>query len=473
MTAGNFWDSEVWSGLFLLTLLLGGMMAAHMIKRKIGFLRRSLIPASVLGGIILLAVSTICKVTIGDYIFNLDVFTSGTGFSGIGILEVLTYHGLGIGFVCMALRSQDNKRPRQTRGNDIFNSGVTTVSTYLLQGVLGMGITCVAALFLPDLIEASGILLAFGYGQGTGQALNYGALYETQYGFIGGKSFGLTMAALGFLSASICGVAYLNYLKKKGLIREAGEEESSRMRLMDIQDENEIPLTESLDKLTIQIAIILLIYAVAFGLMLVIGDLAGSGLKATIFGFNFIFGTLCAVLFKQITKFLKKIGWVKHTYINNFMMNRLGGFAFDVMIVAGIGAIQIDLIRQYWSVLLILGVVGAVMTFVYVRWISRVLFPAYQVEQFLAFYGMLTGTVSTGVILLREVDPEFKTPASDNLVYQTFVAIVFGFPILLLASYAPVGSTAAYITMGICMGMFIFFNILLFRKRIFKKREKR
>ena len=66
---------------------------------------------------------------------------------------------------------------------------------------------------ISDLIPASGIILCFGYGQGTGQALNYGSTYQ-EYGLVGGRSFGLTIAALGFLSASIGGVIYLNILKK-------------------------------------------------------------------------------------------------------------------------------------------------------------------------------------------------------------------------------------------------------------------
>ena len=53
----------------------------------------------------------------------------------------------------------------------------------------------------------------------SGQAMNYGNIYETEYGFIGGKSFGLTIAALGFLSASIGGVIHLNILKRKGKIK--------------------------------------------------------------------------------------------------------------------------------------------------------------------------------------------------------------------------------------------------------------
>ena len=52
-------------------------------------------------------------------------------------------------------------------------------------------------------------------------------------------------------------------------------------------------------------------------------------------------------------------------------------------------------------------------------------------------YGMLTGTISSGVLLLREIDPNFETPAANNLVTGSSFGIVFGAPVLLLVSYAP------------------------------------
>ena len=72
-------------------------------------------------------------------------------------------------------------------------------------------------------------------------------------------------------------------------------------------------------------------------------------------------------------------------------------------------------------------------------------------------YGMLTGTASTGVILLREIDGDFKTPASDNMVYQNFPAIVFGFPIMLLATMAPVKPV---LTVLILAAFFVVMNVL-------------
>ena len=85
-------------------------------------------------------------------------------------------------------------------------------------------------------------------------------------------------------------------------------------------------------------------------------------------------------------------------------------------------------------------------------------------------YGMLTGTASTGIILLREIDGEFKTPASDNMVYQNFPAIVFGFPMMFLATLAPTKPVLVLIIFAL---FFAGLNILLFRNKIFKKKAKK
>ena len=83
-------------------------------------------------------------------------------------------------------------------------------------------------------------------------------------------------------------------------------------------------------------------------------------------------------------------------------------------------------------------------------------------------FGMLTGTASTGVILLREIDGHFKTPAADNLVYQNFPAIVFGFPMMLLATLAPRKPALTFIILVV---FFIAMNIILFRSRLFKRKK--
>ena len=139
------------------------------------------------------------------------------------------------------------------------------------------------------------------------------------------------------------------------------------------------------------------------------------------------------------------------------------------MVAASIAAIRMNIIGKYWIVLLVMGIAGLVVTYIYVHYICCKLFPNYTQQQFLAMYGMLTGTASTGIILLREIDGDFKTPVSENLVYQNFPAMVFGFPILILATMAP---TQPYLTLGIVGVLLIVMNLLLFRSFIFKKKTK-
>jgi len=457
----NFWDFSVWGVFNLVAVLLISLLSANIMKKTIPLLQASLIPTSVLGGGILIVVAGIYKLFTGNIMFDEPFFGKG----GTATLELLTYHTLALGFIASAFKTSEGKLTKK-RTTEIFNTGVTTVATYLLQAIFGMGISMIAVLFVKDFFPAAGVLLPFGYGQGTGQALNYGTIYENDFGFVGGKSFGLTIAALGFLSASIGGVIHLNLLKKHGKITVTSSEEGA-LRSEDIQSDNEIPMQESIDKMTVQIALIFTAYLLAYLLMYLLGNLL-PGMKSVIYGFNFLLGVLTATLVKTLIGKLKQLGFIKKEYTNNFLMTRASNFFFDIMVVAGIAAIRLGVLQNYWGIILIMGITGLVITYAYNRLVAKALFPEYTEEQFLTMYGMLTGTASTGIILLREIDGDFKTPASDNMVYQNFPAIVFGFPMMLLATLAPVKPV---LTMIIFVLFFAVMNLILFRSLIFRKKK--
>ena len=457
----NFWDFSVWGLLNIFAMLLLSLLVANALKKKISFLQKSLIPTSVLAGLFLLVISTIFFfVTDGQVIYDTEFF----GGNGAAVLETITYHCLALGFIASSLKTSNNQFTKK-RSVEIFDSGVTTVSTYLLQAILGFGITLVAVNMVEGLISAAGVLLPFGYGQGTGQAMNYGNIYEQDWGFVGGKNFGLTIAALGFLSASIGGVIHLNVLRRKGKIVVGNKVNVPVDR---VEGENEVSMSGSIDKLTIQVALMAVAYVIAYGMMCGLGALL-PGMKSTIFGFNFLLGVIGALLVKQTLKLLKKGGIAKKEYTNNFLLTRISNFCFDLMVVAGVAVIRLDLLKEYWGILLILGVVGLVFTYIYNLFVAKKLFADYADEQFLAMYGMLTGTASTGAILLRELDGEFKTPAADNLIYQTVPAIAFGFPMMLLATLAP---AQPMLTFGLLIVFFVVMNVILFRRQIFRRKSK-
>ncbi len=457
----NFWDFKVWSSFNLIAVLLISLLLANMLKKAIKFLQASLIPTSVLGGGILLAIAGVYRLITGEVMFDTAFF----GGNGTANLELITYHTLALGFIASTFKSGGEKLSKK-RTVEIFNTGVTTVSTYLLQAVLGFSLSLIIALIIEGFFPAAGVLLPFGFGQGTGQAMNYGTIYENDFGFVGGKSFGLSIAALGFISASIGGVIHLNILRKKGKIS-AKTTEQKLLRSEDIERENEIPMQESIDKMTVQIALIAVAYIVAYLFMYLLGNLL-PGMKSVIYGFNFLLGVISATLVKAVLGGLKKCKLVKKEYTNDFLMTRASNFFFDIMVVAGIAAIRLDVLKNYWGILLIMGVVGLVSTYIYNYFVAKTLFKEYPEEQFLTMYGMLTGTASTGIILLREIDGDFTSPASDNLVYQNFPAIVFGFPLMFLATLAPV---KPIFTLIVLIAFFAVMNIILFRSVIFRKRK--
>ena len=66
----------------------------------------------------------------GVAFFNADFF----GGNGYAVLEIITYHCLALGFIASSFKASDKKMTKK-RAGEVFNTGVTTVSTYLIQAI--------------------------------------------------------------------------------------------------------------------------------------------------------------------------------------------------------------------------------------------------------------------------------------------------------------------------------------------------
>ena len=219
-----------------------------------------------------------------------------------------------------------------------------------------------------------------------------------------------------------------------------------------------------------QLCLVLLVYTMVFLLMygvqkMELGDFGVKTLKPLVWGFNFLWGTLLGVLVKWVIGRLRKRNLMQREYINNYMLDRIAGTCFDVMIVAGTAAIDFNNLSGLWLPLILICAAGAVVTFWYVLRCCKKLYPDYQYEGFFSMFGMLTGTASNGMILLREIDPRFETPAANNRVLQTIPALAFGFPVLLLMGFAPQSLGNTLVTMGIMVLALLLFAWFIFRKR--------
>ncbi|MBR3659628.1 MAG: hypothetical protein IKN61_06955, partial [Bacteroidaceae bacterium] len=393
-------------------------------------------------------------------------------------METVTYHTLALGFIAMSLRASKETDRANTR--TVIDTGTLTIGTYIIQGIIGLLVTIPMYLWWRnpeagrDIFYSGGLLVPMGYGQGPGQALNFGTIYQLGAADQGidfhGIDFGLSIAAIGFLVGSVIGVIYMNILNGKGKLKIHEQDSVQRHTLKDYEQGNELPHSESVDKLTIVVSIVLLTYFLVYLLMTFIGklELGNFGektLKPLVYGFNFFWGILFGSLVKIVIRGLRKRGWMTREYLNEFLLNRVSGICFDIMIVAGTAAISFENLKAIWLPLTIVCVAGAFITFVYVRWVSFRIYPDYKYEGFFSMFGMLTGTASNGMILLREIDPRYQTPAANNLVLQNIPAMIMGFPVLLLLGFAPHNLKATFITLGILIALFIVATLFLFRKR--------
>lgn len=420
-------NTSLWDPIIQIGVIAGLILLANVLRRKIKLVQKTLLPTAVLAGFLLLFIRT-------SGIININAV----------MLEKLTYHALALGFICMSLRiPEKNSDSGAMIGS---KSGALIVSTYLVQALAGLVVSLgLAYTFMPDLFKASGILLPMAYGQGPGQANNVGTTYEA-LGMVSGRTFGLSLAATGYLCACVVGVVFLNiYNRKNRLERIQNKEDISGSVTIDtFQNNDEIPISESVDKLSIQFALVALVYLLTYwftrgvnNLISMIAPGAAGTVGTLLWGFNFIIGSMVAILCRTVFKQLRSKKIMNHQYQNNYLLSRMSGLAFDLMIVAGIAGINIDDLSGYWVPFILMAVLGAIVTFIYLLYMCKKLYPDYAYEGFFSMYGMLTGTISSGVLLLREIDPNFETPAANNLVTGSSFGIVFGAPVLLLVSYAP------------------------------------
>lgn len=445
-------NHQLWNVVIQIAYIAVAILLADLLRRKVKIIRKLMMPVAVLGGFLLL---------IAKYLgLKLDET----------LLETLVFHGIALGFVAMSLRVPEKRN--ENKGNAVgLKSGAIIVSTYLVQGITGLIITILLAYtFMPGLFKAAGLLLPMGYGQGPGQANNIGSTYEG-LGFVGGRSFGMAIAATGYLVACIVGVIILNILRNKGKLNLNKDENIVKRSDYDFGDEKS---SESIDVLSIQISLVaavyLLTYLLIWGLTSLLSSVApgvANMLNSLIWGFNFIIASALAMLVRNIIIRFDSVQSKALKSQNNYLLNRISGVFFDIMIVAGIASINIEDIKGLLLPFILMVTFGAIVTWLYLSFVCKKVYKDYYYQGLISMFGMLTGTISSGVLLLREIDPKFETPAANNLITGSSFGIILGAPILVLVGLAARSDLLCFVSLGI---MFVYLGLLLLI--ILKTKEK-
>ncbi len=441
--------SENWSYVWDVMVICLFLGLATYIRRSFKFFRKFFIPNAIIAGFI--------GLLLGPQILNLIPFNADH-------MGTIIYHLMSIGFIALALKDRNT-----TKNKDIVNTGIIIVNGYVLQGILGFGLSVLMAYtILPDLFPVFGMLLPLGYGQGAGQAYSMGRQWES-LGFSNGGNIGLTIAALGLLWACIGGIPLMNYMIKVKKIKPSYSLTNSQEDTVQVEVVKEhVGETESVDGFTIQLFTIGIIYLATYltllGLTEVLKNFGtfGNTLSTMLWGFSFIIAALFAILFRFILDVLKKKKVIKREYTSNFLLERISGGAFDIMITASIAAISITILKQYLLPTMVIGTLGGIATILYVIFLGKRMYKNDVLENTLGLYGNLTGVVSTGLALVKEIDPKLESSAGRNLVLGSGAGLFVGFPLMLLLNVPVVGyvSNTPILYLWTMIGLVAYFAIL-------------
>jgi ESS family glutamate:Na+ symporter len=413
-----------WSLFIDLGVISAGLLIATFIRARVRFFQRYLIPNALTAGFILLP-------------FYNFVFPA-LGLSNLSLGQ-LVYHLLSISFVAMTLR---RSKPAGTWGDKrIYATSVGILSQYALQALLGLLITFLfMKTMMPSLFPSFGFLLPLGYALGPGQAYAIGQGWEA-FGFKGGGSVGLTFAAFGFLWACFGGIFLVNYGIRKGWLanRFADRLKKQGIKTGVYERGQDRPVgsyltteTEAIDSMTFNTAVVLVVYLLSYLLLRLITYLLsfagplGHDLAVNLWAISFIFAALVGLAVKLVLGKLK----IEYT-VDNHTLTRLAGLSVDLMVAASIAAISIVVLQHYWLPMLVLSVLGGLVTLVTVPWICSRLFKDHQFHRTLIIFGASTGTLPTGLALLRSIDPDFETPVASDYMYATGITFVLAIPFIL------------------------------------------
>lgn len=435
------------------------MFIAKLLKEKTGFFRSIIVPTSLMAGFIGLFLG---PEVIGLFKFDQDFYAP------------LVSHFMGIGFIGLTLAGSNEKQ-----GKDSVNSGLFIVTNYLFQGIVGMIIVYALILTIkPNLFVGLGLMLPLAFGQGPGFASSIGSSWDLvlPFGYI--NQYGLTLATTGFLVGGVIGIILLNYYVRKY------DMPVERLKTLRGLQNKSITFTNIkeinfFDILTVQVAFIAIAYALTYVLMnyTIIGlsylGTVGATIASLVRGFNFLFGILVALVIKQVLRYLNKRGHRALELIDDFTMMNLTSFAFSVMITSSVMAISLQAVQGYWELLLAMSIGGALITLWFCTWLGRKVFHLNTEHYILGMFGMMTGTASTGLALLRGVDPDLESDVGKNLVLGSAIATPLGLPLMALLAVPIIGYTQNRPSMYLVTFLaLVAYEVLLVSIAIYRNRKK-
>ncbi|RIU92661.1 sodium/glutamate symporter [Oceanobacillus picturae] len=377
-----------------ISIISGLLLAGTILRAKLKWMQALFLPASMIAGFIGLAFGPRGF----DWLPFSDQFSSYPG-----LLIAVIFAAIPIGAAKVNLKEIIH------RVREMWSFSM--LLTLLMWGAGALfGLIVLVPLF-SDLPTGFGLILGAGFlgGHGTAAAIGEGFQY---YGWDEAMDLAMTSATIGILIAVLGGLVLVKRSTEKGHTKfiQSFKDLPNELRtgLMGKTERTamgeETVSPSSIDPLVLHISIIALVIGVSYW----VSDILQKVIPAVsipLFSIAFIL----ALLFQVASRKVKA-----DEYVDQRVMERIGGTATDYLVAIGIASINITVVVDYALPLALLFLFGTIWAYILFRFIGPNIFKDFWVEKSLFGWGWSTGTVAMGLALLRIVDPELKSKTTDD-----------------------------------------------------------
>ena len=402
-------------------LLLGVILRA-----KLPCLQRFLIPSCLIGGFIVMILRNM---------FLQDILPYAT-------LEIMVYHLFNLSFISVGLTpAKESGDTQRFKIDGALGMGLVQGVIFPLQAIIGGLLTLLFVYAGFNIFSTFGFFAPLGFIEGPGQALSMGQTWEQLSASIytHATTVGLTFAAIGFFFSFFIGVPLVNWAIRKGLSHETPKIlPTDFIRGIVSKDQDKVQAgyetthPANIDALSFHFALVGLTYILTYVFIKILTDYLPIDIAKMVWGFFFFFGIVFALVVKAI---MKKLGVIY--LIDREIQKRITGWSVDFLLVATIAAIELSIVWTYLLPISIISIVTGISTLLVVLYIGKRIWRDYAFERTAGILGTVTGTVPSGLLLVRILDPDFKTPAAIDLGLTSIFAAPFVLGGMLLVN-APV-----------------------------------
>jgi ESS family glutamate:Na+ symporter len=398
------------------------LIVGQFLRAKIKLFQLAFVPAALIAGLLGWILGPNC---LGYLPFSSNLSTYS------GILIVLVFAAMPLG-----QKAKSFKNVSENVGNLWAYSELSFLSQHFLGMLIGLFI--IGPLFkLPD---AFGFLLGAGWVGGPGTAIAIGTTFG-DYGWGEAIALGIVSATAGTLFGVVGGMALIKYGAKRRFTRYLTRfsEMPPEIRTGLIDPEKAEPIGKEtvssnvLDPLMFNLGLVLLASLCAYYIVNWV-----KGINPILNLPTFAVGMICGTIIQFI---LRKTGGAR--YVDGATCSRIGGTCTDLLVTFAIISIKGSLVVKFAFPLIILMVLGGVLPLIGMLFlVGPRMFKENWFEKSIFTFGWASGVVATGLILLRVVDPQFKSNTLDDfaIAYIPFsvveMATVSLVPIALMTGHA-------------------------------------